>query len=666
MSPAAAGARPDRRALLDVMKQPALRPFLTSWQEAFADTPAAQVRLLGRLLEALAPLIETAEAARRAGREELDSYDDLANAGPLDRLLASELLWLKLSPPEFARRLAEGEALRRRPDYLEPAEDRAVFAMIDCGAAMLGRRRLVALAGLLALAASAERRGAALYWTTTGFGAAPEWTKGITRRGLSRFVRQTSIEGLGGAFVARAWAAAPASRPRGGPEPLLWLIQPMGAGALDIGDAQTMGSAPTDAPFLLEIGERPPRRALQEDRPRAQLTVRRGAASLASAEVAYPAERLCAEALRAPFKAPPPPTEAGAAIWAPQRLTLDPAGRALLYRDGAEIFALAPGGAALRVHLREETELIGLRVGDAGACLALWRRGERLHLGRIDFRDGHLRTVRKTIVAPDSPFASEAHAPHALPPVLRVASDGVLAATPGGRIYKLGFSARDDGDRFEMRPSGHLSDLQLLARVGHDWLCLSDSPQSETPLLVGLRRGARRPLGGAARLLAQGVRGALAVPGDAGVLAETKSGWRWLTRLRGAERAEPPQPALPKGVFCLSAAAGPAYARQPSQKSGRRPPWSLVFWSADGGVQRAEFGGAHWRYAKSARGVTQAALGGRARAMTAALGAVYAARDDGGDASALVSFPFGDQPFEGGVVVETETRRIREAPCVRL
>ena len=54
-----------------------------------------------------------------------DSLDDVANSGSLERLLTSELMWLKLMRGEFARRVAEGEALRRRPIYRDPADDRA-------------------------------------------------------------------------------------------------------------------------------------------------------------------------------------------------------------------------------------------------------------------------------------------------------------------------------------------------------------------------------------------------------------------------------------------------------------------------------------------------------------------------------------------------------------
>jgi hypothetical protein len=81
-------------------------------------------------MAAVAPLIETADNALRDGLAELDSLDDIAPAGPLERLTVSELIWLKLLPGEFARRIAEGEALRRRPVYRDHAEDRSVLVLV--------------------------------------------------------------------------------------------------------------------------------------------------------------------------------------------------------------------------------------------------------------------------------------------------------------------------------------------------------------------------------------------------------------------------------------------------------------------------------------------------------------------------------------------------------
>ena len=168
-----------------------LPAILEPWASIFTEMPETHVLVLGRLIASMLPLIESEENALRDGLAELDAFDDVAASGPLDRLMISELMWLKLLPREFSRRVAEAEALRRRPVYRDRADDRAVIVVIDNGPQMLGRRRLVALAALLALAALAHRRGDRFLWAATGhIGSA--WQEGVSRRALSRFINQTN------------------------------------------------------------------------------------------------------------------------------------------------------------------------------------------------------------------------------------------------------------------------------------------------------------------------------------------------------------------------------------------------------------------------------------------------------------------------------------------
>lgn len=130
--------------------------------------PAERVRALLSALErddelrGLARLVRNLMAATAMPRSVSDAEElplggvsDIANRGPLDRLLASELAHDDLT---LAVRVAVGEALylRREAPPRAPASRRAV--LLDAGLRSWGAPRVFAAAVALALAATADRR----------------------------------------------------------------------------------------------------------------------------------------------------------------------------------------------------------------------------------------------------------------------------------------------------------------------------------------------------------------------------------------------------------------------------------------------------------------------------------------------------------------------------
>lgn len=649
--------------------------LLQPWAPAFASMPEPHLRVLGRLLETIGPLIETADAALRDGLAEMDGFDDLIAAGPLERLVQSELIWLRLNRAEFARRIVEREALRRRPEYRDRAERRAVLLAIDSGAEMLGRRRLVALAGLLALAAAARRRGARFLWTSTGFEPGPGWIEDLSRRTLSRFIRQTSVAGLSPAGLERAVANLPADAHGPGREAILWTIGPAG---LDL--------APAAPSFRLEIAEpraeqadtpaSAPAQATPPPAPRARIEVVGPSGLLRSAELDFPSDRLCADMLRAPFRAPDSHFNSrdgrqdgrqdgsrDGTGWAPRVIASEPNEGVVYARFNRDIVVIAPWGRILRLRLGDDGRLLGLRL-TRGGCIVVWRRDGALRRVRIGL-DGALsqppaETRDATLLSDEHPLIAAAHPDDALPPLLRSTKRrGAMLAAPDGRLFFVKGLGDAETGGLEVSPVAHLADLRVIARADDRILAHRGHDRDGPLVLANPRRSERDPLRGR-QGLSSGVRSAHRIGGMAGVLAALKSDWAWLPPL-GWE-GDPPQPEIPPGAHCLGVSA-PAAIPPPragaQQARWARCSWTATVWTSQNGLRRHSFNGRDW----SVRPLSSPALDGRVLGMATSRRRAYAVTARASGETSIQAFSLD----HGGAADRIETSAaFREAPCVAL
>lgn len=608
--------------------------------------PQTQLRLLGRMLDVLGPLIETADTALRDGRAELDGFDDLVASGPLERLVVSELVWLKLNPSEFARRVVEREALRRRPEYRDRSEQRAVLLAVDSGARMLGALRLPALAGMLALAASAHRRSARFLWTSTGFGGQPEWVEGLSRRGLSRFIRQTGVRGLDEDFLSRAADAAPAEAE----DAILWTIGR--SGALGLGDA---------AGFHLQL--EPKAAAGRSANGRlVDVAVRQGGRLLRSAALELPDDQICADTLRAPFSRP---RSHGAhrrsQQWAPSYLTAETAGAALYARVGGELVVLAPHRRVLRIRLRGEATLLGVRYSEQSGCILVWRRDDAVHYARLSPTGMVTEGPAQAALAPTHPLLAEPSDERAIPGVIRVARRrGVVIASPGGLFYVLRRVDRGDGVGLDVEPVEHMTDLTLLAQADGALLCAKEQGSGADLFLASARRSERIRLRAPEGSPLRGVCAARRISDAAGVLVGAKGGWRWLAPHWRSEQA-PPAPPAEEGAVCLGLA--PPFGGDAGQDKDAvlRRPWSATFWSPARGFRVLFFDGAKW----SDRSQSRPAPAGRVLGLCMFAGRIHGVLrfDDDGGAERLAALGRG-----GLAELEDigDTAAFKEAPCVSL
>lgn len=557
----------------------ALRP----WAAAFESMPEDQVRLVGATLEAIAPLVEAAEEERRAGRAELDGFEDVIPRGAIERLLLSEFAWASIAPSEFLRRIAENEALRRRPVYQDPTDDRALVLLLDNGPSMLGRRRLIALGALFSLGLSARRRGAKLLWTASGFAREPLWMEGIDRRGLSRFIHQTAAQDWTEAQVRERLATGPGAEAAGA----LWLVGAAGAISERVG-----------AGYRLEIDEiwPEPGRSVGPARPEALRARLVGASGVRrEARVRTPPERLAAATLRAPFRAASAPEPADATGWTPSWLALESEGGAMLFRRGDRLIVRGPGRQTLAIQLPDGGEPLGVRTLGRQRSAVFWREGGALGLAFLDPRDQR-PTIQRGLLADDHPLMSGRIEAHHAPPALRPGKSAIPAiAGPDGGAHQV--ARLDDWAvaGVEVSPVGALQDLRIVAWAQGWVLARRAAAPEEGLVLHRLRSGRRRRLAIGERPIAPPVRSCSPIGETGGVLIADAEGVLWIPSTSMGEGDPAPQPGPPREAFVLSVfPGGHASPFRPGAPMRHRR-WSLEAWTPDQGLVTYAFDGDAWR-----------------------------------------------------------------------
>lgn len=652
-TPSRLGARQDAN-LLSTGALRALRP----WAEIFADMPAAHLRVLGHLLETIGPLVETADQSVRDGRAELDSFDDLATVGPLDRLITSELLWLKLEPNEFVRRIAEREALRRRPEYRDRAEQRAVVVVVDAGVEMLGRLRLVALAGLLSIGAASHRRGARFIWTSTGLTGEPAWIDGLSRRGLSRFVRQTGLEGLEGSAVARLMAVAPDDVSGS----LVWSIGRKDATIVDI-----------EPEFRLELSEQPPAEDLfaptdcgtddstKQPSRQVEASVVASTGARRTATLLFPDEKTAADLLRAPFRAnssPRPSTEIQ--DWSATWLAIETDETALYLRHGQDVALVQHGAPALTARLPPDSQLLGARLRLFGPSTLVWRRDDEIFVARF-LTNGEVFSRGAAQVSADHPLILAQEREGALPTLIRHSRRvGAIFAGPDGRMYSMKSLTASDR-AFGVERVEHHQHLRVLSRSKGWLLAVSEKSSGDALVLSHLRKGVQRVLHAAEPPIS--VRDCALVGDAGGALLATPKGWRWAPP-HGLPAGDDQHPPVSKNAILLQVNAPYHATRRQTTGSGQKSPtelgWDAWFWSREDGLRRYAYNGTAW----SDYPGRSPELEGNVLAMKRVGRQVYALMDDDGSKS-LFEFQFNSlAPARRKEVSAAEGRR--EGRCIAL
>jgi hypothetical protein len=650
-----------------------LRPLLP-WADAFGDMPDEEIRLLGSLLAAITPLIETADDSLRSGLDELDGFDDVIAAGPLERLIPSEFLWLKAMPIEFVRRIAEREALRRRPVYQDPADDRGVVLLLDSGPAMLGRRRLAALAALFAIGVATRRRGARLLWSSTGFSRAPLWFDGVDRRGLARFMGQTATRLLTPEFCTERLEALATPRE----SDAFWFVGPSGTSleALIPDFSITIDEPWPDA--------RPPGRGIGDastegsdadraDRPASlRISLHAGDELRRQTDIALPEEQLCAAALRAPFQVRAGPKTGSEGLrsslqdtWAPRLMSQEGDGGAVTMWLGNELVVRGPGHRRLRITLPEGAELMGVRAAAQTSCTVVWRQESELYRALITqpARDPEIRMAR---LSPDHPLLIENHPPETVPLLFRFGrADGVNVASPSGQIYSLAAVDEWTSETLGVTPLEHAGELRVRAWATNALLCMKTSQPERAPVLRRLRTSRQSPLDfESARPISGAVRQCVVVGEIGGALIADDQGVFWAPPPAAFGAEPPPQPEIAADAIILNVTA-PRDARTLGGGDPRDLVWHAVVWSPDLGLMEHRYDKGAW----AQRAYDAPAVPGQIVAM-ARVGKVFYALSDT-DAFDLSSDDGGLTLFQfrrGDEAVQTclDAGWLAEAPCVAL
>lgn len=113
---------------------------------------ASLLSLIMRLL----PMINLSTKGAGSQNYMLGGYNDIARKGNLHDLLSSELIYPE---DEFLRRFIEGELLYYKREAPPQPRHRKIYTIIDVGPYNWGARRLIAIAGVIALSIYAERHG---------------------------------------------------------------------------------------------------------------------------------------------------------------------------------------------------------------------------------------------------------------------------------------------------------------------------------------------------------------------------------------------------------------------------------------------------------------------------------------------------------------------------
>lgn len=441
----------------------ALRP----WSQAFQEMPETHLRLIGDLMGQLNALLQETFEIDVQSYGEFNGYDGMAMRGEIERLLPSEWLWKELAPVEFLRRFAEQELLYHRPSFESPTDERTHLVVIDCGPAMLGRPRLVALAALLCLNAIARAQGAKLIWTAPHADVAG-WQPMLRQEDLKAFLLSANPVSLGASQLEDMVQSLPAGR--GDAELVLWTV---GAASL----APDTAALKTNQIVISEKMIMSP-----DGQPAAQARIglRSYFGRRKETVFTFPKEEDCVSLLREPFRplpagaraAKPKPQTGDAARWVPQEVTLVPDINRLILRvrDGILGLRMGQDGALsdpVFVRIKSFDNLLGLRWTEGKILLALTRKYNtfstlKIRRHEIDPKAGHvLGDIPEIRLEQDDPVVINKHVRNALPPLIKPGRKfRMIALTSKGEQYVV--------EKLKAAPHAHLPLLPLIG-FRDDW-----------------------------------------------------------------------------------------------------------------------------------------------------------------------------------------------------
>ncbi len=446
--------------------------------------PEAHLLVIGELMAAISPLVESQDTALTSGLDDLEAFDNVATAGPLDRLVTTELMWLKLMPGEFIRRVAEGEALRRHPTFQDPSEDRALVVLLDNGPRMLGRRRLVALAALLTLGAAATRRGGRFHWAATNH-IGPAWHEGINRRALSCYINQAGAEGLDMQRLDGLLYNAPVDI--SDDRTITWAIVPRDTSLEPVLPLYRFEIDEPWPPIEMSTGDITTASRYADVFVISSLGVRR------SARFTFPDEQICADTLRDPFRKTgrQKHRDIGITNWAPDWISPEANDGAAIIRDEDGIVLYRKHSAVLRVDINEAASVLGVRWPGNGPCIIVWRQDDEIHSMRIN-QAGDISQRVSTMLADDHPLIAGSHAISAVPPLFRFVSKAALTiGAPDGRLYTVSISTDAGHEALSVALADQIKDMRLLARSRSWILCTTERGGQSAFVLIHVRTGRR-------------------------------------------------------------------------------------------------------------------------------------------------------------------------------
>jgi hypothetical protein len=266
----------------------------------FAQMNHPMQMVMHGLLDQITGLADLFTLSRPQDRGEFQGFDGIDNRGDLGDILASEWAVYDLDKTEFIRRIAMRETLFRRRQFITKGGDRAICAIIDNGAWMLGHNRVLAMAGLFWLGAAALKENLPFYWTFHH--PKPVWHKGVTRQSMGHYLGSVSQAEIDTNWVKTTFASLGVED---GIDLDAWLI---GAVGLD----QRLDLDAFRGAFILvsPFKDAPDAPATTSASIYTKGTFRR------KITVEFPPDGLCVAAMRRPF-APETPKAKAAAISAP-------------------------------------------------------------------------------------------------------------------------------------------------------------------------------------------------------------------------------------------------------------------------------------------------------------------------------------------------------------
>lgn len=425
-------------------------PAYAIFAPIFERLSAPTTEILFGHLEEFERLARTLDAPLLKPRGEFEGFSGLTLRGEISQIVQSELLLRTEAPLEFLRRLAESETLYHEKQYADPGARSVYRAMLSVGPGSLGHGRLLVLASLFFMARIAAARGADFHWCFLPRTEGVVWFDEISVNTVKRLLRAASYREMSGADAADAIALWQALHPEAAraseTQPLDWVAGARTgrlAAFADGVDAAAEGGA--NAISWRLHGPRPgaPRtaeaRVTQDGREHMRIAL------------TFPDDRVCALALRNPFR--PPPSFATAALplpaasrpepdgWAP-RYVVGPADTKLIrLRGGLLVIALdgkqEPTGSWF-LPLADSLQLGGVKVATYDIRLLVHCRADgALVLGSFYPHSAHPRAIQNRWVAAIPSEHLFRHQPAFALPTLRAGSGGTEFHSTAGSPFEL-------------------------------------------------------------------------------------------------------------------------------------------------------------------------------------------------------------------------------------